>query len=128
MTLTRIAAAGAAVLALSTVAAWRIAAYAPQELDPLKVASNTHKLLFENQFMRVIQAKVPAGSLEPKHSHPKGLTVYLADYDIEQKAFPDGKVTRAHRTFGTVSWSDAVVHEVRNTGKTNSHAVRIELK
>jgi hypothetical protein len=99
-----------------------------EELDPLKVAPDTHKLLFENQFVRVIQAKVPAGGVEPKHSHPKGITVYLADYSIEQKSLPDGKVSRADRKSGTVTWSDAVVHEIKNTGKTPSHAIRIELK
>ena len=99
-----------------------------EELDPIKVAADTHKLLFENQFVRVISAKVPVGSLEPKHRHPRGVTVYLADYTIEQKSFPDGKVARSDRKLGTVSWSDAVVHEVRNVGKTPSHSIRVELK
>ena len=99
-----------------------------EELDPLKVASDTHKLLLENKFVRVISAKVPVGSLEPKHKHPRGVTVYLADYTIEQKSFPDGKMTRSDRKFGTVSWSDAVVHEIRNVGKTPSHSIRVELK
>ena len=101
---------------------------ATNPLDPLKVCPDTHKLLFENAVLRVIEAKVPAGSTEPKHSHPRGITVYLANYDVETKTIPDNKVTQAQRKFGTVSWSDAVVHEVKNTGKTNSHAIRIELK
>ena len=101
---------------------------ATNPLDPLKVCPETHKLLFENAVLRVIEAKVPVGSTEPKHSHPRGVTVYLADYDVQTKTIPDNKVTQAHRKFGTVSWSDAVVHEVKNTGKTNSHAIRIELK
>ena len=101
---------------------------ATNPLDPLKVCPDTHKLLFENAVLRVIEAKVPPGATEPKHSHPRGVTVYLADYDVESKTIPDNKVTRAQRKFGTVSWSDAVVHEVKNTGKTVSHAVRIELK
>jgi len=97
-------------------------------LDPLKVCPDTHKLLFENAVLRVIEAKVPAGSAEAKHSHPRGITVYLADYDVETKTIPDNKVTQAQRKFGAVSWSEAVVHEVKNTGQTDSHAIRIELK
>lgn len=97
-------------------------------LDPLKVCPDTHKLLFENAVLRVIEAKVPAGSAEAKHSHPRGITVYLADYDVETKTIPENKVTQAQRKFGAVSWSEAVVHEVKNTGKTDSHAIRIELK
>jgi len=100
----------------------------PNPLDPLKVCPDTHKLLFENAVVRVIEAKVPPGQTEPKHSHPRGITVYLADYNVETKTIPDNRVTQAQRKFGTVSWSEAVVHEVKNIGKTNSHAVRIELK
>lgn len=97
-------------------------------LDPIKIAPDTHKLVFENEFVRVIEAKVPAGGREPKHSHPHGLTVYLANYDSEVTTFPDGKVTKVHRQLGTAIWSDAVTHEVKNIGKTPGHALRIELK
>ena len=41
----------------------------PNPLDPLKVCPDTHKLLFENAVVRVIEAKVPPGQTEPKHSH-----------------------------------------------------------
>jgi len=104
-------------------------ASSPQEvLDPIKIAPETHKLLFENKFVRVIEAKIPAGSQEPKHSHPHGLTVYLANYESEVKTFPDGKTTKVRREFGTALWSDAVTHEVKNIGRTAGHALRIELK
>jgi hypothetical protein len=97
-------------------------------LDPLKIAPDTHKLVFENRFVRVIESRVPAGGQEPKHSHPHGLTVYLANYESEVTTFPDGKVAKVRRQFGTAIWSDAVIHEVKNIGKTPGHALRIELK
>src|SRR5262249_51676295 len=101
---------------------------AQEQLDPLIVAKDTHKLLFENQFVRVIEAKLPPGKMEPKHRHPHGLTVYLAAYDLEQKTFPDNKVAKFTRKFGTVTWGEATVHEIRNIGKTESYSVRVELK
>ena len=101
---------------------------AQEELDPLKVASDTHKLLFENRFVRIIGAQVPPGKIEPKHRHPHGVSVFLADYDIEQRTFPGGRLSKAHRAFGTVIWNEAVVHEVKNVGKTASNVIRIELK
>ena len=97
-------------------------------LDPVRIMPDTHKLLFENQFVRVIESRVPAGGEEPKHSHPHCVTVYLADVEFESKALPDGRTTRARRTAGTAEWSDATVHEVRNVGSTASHNIRIELK
>jgi hypothetical protein len=98
------------------------------QLDPLEVCPDTHRLLFQNALVRVIEAKVPVGKIEPRHSHPHGLTVYLADYEVETKTVPDNKAIRSQRKFGTVTWSEAVVHEVRNVGKTAAHAIRIELK
>jgi hypothetical protein len=120
---------GLALLATCGVAASLLTpAPAAEDLDPLKVAGDTHTLVFENSFVRVIQAKVPAGKLEAKHSHPHGLTVYLADYSIEQKTFPEGKLTKHDRKFGQVVWGEAVTHEVKNISNNTSHAIRIELK
>ena len=99
-----------------------------EELDPLIVAKDTHKVLYENKLVRVIEAKVPPGKMEPKHKHPHGVTIYLATYDLRQKTFPDNKVVNAHREFGTVVWSEATVHEIHNVGKTPMHSIRVELK
>src|SRR5262245_54580009 len=99
-----------------------------KNLDPLKVTPQTHKLLFENQFVRVIESNVQAGATEPKHEHPHSVTAYLADLDAELKPFPNGKTSRVHRTAGTAGWSEAIVHEIKNVGATSSHTIRIELK
>ena len=95
--------------------------------DPLVVAGDTHKLVFQNQFVRVIETKLPVGSHEPRHYHPHGVTVYLADFEV--RITEDGKapVTRA-RKGGTAVWSEATVHEVHNAGKTAGHVFRVELK
>jgi hypothetical protein len=97
-------------------------------LDPLKLAPETHKLVFENRFVRVIESRVPAGGKEPKHRHPHGLTVYLANFESEVKTLPDGKNSKVRRQFGSAIWSESIVHEVKNIGKVDGHALRIELK
>jgi hypothetical protein len=97
-------------------------------LDPLVACPDTHRLLFENALLRVIEAKVPPGKSEARHRHPHGITVYLADYEVETRTFPENTVSRSPRKFGAVTWSEAVVHEVKNVGKTSSHAIRVELK
>ena len=101
---------------------------AQEELDSIKVCPDTQKVVFENAFVRAIDDQIPPGVAEKKHQHRHGLTVILTNYDTEQKTYPDGKITRSHRKFGDVNWSEPVVHEVRNVGTTPSHAVRIELK
>jgi len=104
------------------------AASPEEELDPVKVSADTCKLVLENKFVRVIEVKIPAGAREPKHRHLPGVAVCLTNYTIEHKTFPAGQVTRADRKLGTVYWSEAVVHEVKNVGATPSHTIRVELK
>jgi quercetin dioxygenase-like cupin family protein len=96
-------------------------------LDPVKVAPDTHKVAFENAFIRVLEVRVPAGKIEPRHSHPHGLSVYFSDW--EAKVTIDGRPPNVnHRKAGTFAWSDAVIHTVQNVGKSDGHILRIELK
>ncbi len=97
------------------------------QLDPVRVAPDTHKVAFENMVVRVLEVRIPAGSIEPRHRHPHGLSVYLTDWDA--KATVDGQPSRvAHRKAGTFAWSDAVIHTVENVGASEGRVLRIELK
>jgi ketosteroid isomerase-like protein len=89
---------------------------------------DTQTLLFENAFVRVFDIRVPAGVFEPRHSHARGVTIALSEYDNETKSVPDGRVNRGHSKFGDVRWAEPVTHEARNVGTTEQHVVRIELK
>lgn len=46
-------------LAIGIVANQSIAAQ--DDLDPAKLMPDTHKLVFENSFVRVVESRVPAG-------------------------------------------------------------------
>ncbi len=95
--------------------------------QPALPLPDTQKLVMENAFVRVLDIRVPPGVFEARHSHARGLTIALSDYDNETKT-PDGPVTRGHTTFGEVKWAEPVTHEARNTGTTLQHVIRIELK
>lgn len=96
-------------------------------LDPLVAAGDTHRLAFENSFVRVLDVHLPPGKVEPRHRHPHGMSVYFTDW--EAKVTADGKAPDAHpRQAGTFAWSEAVVHSVQNVGTTEGHILRIELK
>lgn len=116
---------GIAICLVVAVAAWPQGGADP--LDSLKVCTSTQHLIFENQFVRVLDDSIPPGVAEPRHRHPHGVVVYLTDYTVEQTT-DDGKATQSPRKAGTATWADAVIHQVKNVGTTNSHAIRIELK
>jgi hypothetical protein len=95
-------------------------------LDSLKVCAATQKLIFENEFVRVIDDQIPAGVTEPLHRHRHGVVIYVtaSKYETAQ----DDKKTVTRRKEGTALWSEATVHTVKNAGKAPAHAIRIELK
>lgn len=85
------------------------------------------KTVFENQFVRVSETKLPPGGFEEKHSHLRGVTIPLAPYDNETVTFPGEARTRRHTDFAEVRWAEPLTHEARNTGTTLQHVIRIEL-
>lgn len=120
---------GCATLTLVALAllAWP-AASQHDDLDVLKVIPENYKLVLENPFVRVLEARIPPGTVEPPHRHMRGVSVCMTEYTIESRALPDGQWVRSERKLGTVYWSEASLHQVRNIGKTPSHTIRIELK
>ena len=112
----------------TVLVASRLSSAAEEDLDSLKVCTETQKLIFENAFVRVIDDVIPPGITEPKHRHPHGIVVSLAEADIESKTYPSGRLARGHSKFGNVSWNETIVHEVHNVGTEPSHFIRIDVK
>ena len=98
------------------------------DLDVLKVIPENYKLMIDNPFVRVLEARIPAGTEEKPHRHMKGVSVCVSEYTLESRTLPDGQWVRNDRRVGTTYWSEAGLHQVRNVGKTESHTIRIELK
>lgn len=96
-------------------------------LDSLKINPNTQKLIFENQFVRVIDNIVPVGVTEPMHSHPHGVVVYLSDGKNEVTT-QDGKTTVSVHSADTAVWSEPIIHAVKNIGPAPTHTIRIDVK
>src|SRR5688572_28138788 len=96
--------------------------------DVLKVIPENYKLLFENTFVRVIEARVPPGTEEKPHRHMRGVSICMTEYTVESRILPDGQWVRSDRKHGTVYWSESSLHILRNVGRTTSHTIRVELK
>jgi len=72
----------AGCLAVTPFIAWPQAADDP--LDSLKVCPTTQRLIFENQFVRVIDDLIPPGVTEPLHRHRRSVVVFLNTSSYEQ--------------------------------------------
>jgi hypothetical protein len=67
---------GFAALSLAALCAWQVHAWAgdsaafPDGYDAVQAAPDSHKVIFENAFVRVLEVTVPAsGQTEPMHHH-----------------------------------------------------------
>ena len=116
------------VLVIAIAGVWARASAQTDDLDVLKVIPENYKLIIDNPFVRVLEARIPAGTEEKPHRHLKGVSVCLTEYTLESRILPDGPWVRNERKAGVTYWSDASLHQVRNVGKTESHTIRIELK
>jgi hypothetical protein len=103
-------------------------ALSQQDDDVLKVIPENYTLLFENAFVRVIEARVPPGTEEKPHRHMRGVSICMTEYTVESRILPNGQWVRSDRKHGTVYWSESSLHILRNVGKTTSHTIRVELK
>ena len=87
--------------------------------DVLKVIPENYTLLFENAFVRVIEARVPPGTEEKPHRHMRGVSICMTDYTVESRILPDGQWVRSDRKHGTGYWSESSLHILRNVGEND---------
>src|ERR1700686_3187819 len=95
--------------------------------DVVKVAGDSHTVIFENDQVRVLAVHFKPGQVAPMHSHPASVSYFLTDGKLKV-TLPDGKVIERNPKAGTAAWSDAVTHIAENIGTTDYQQVQVELK
>jgi quercetin dioxygenase-like cupin family protein len=104
-----------------------LAASAALAQDVLKVAPEAHKVLLDNDQVRVLDARVQPGQKLAMHSHPANVVYYISDYKIKATS-PDGKTVLREGKAGTALSFGPTTHAVENAGDTELHLVQIEMK
>jgi quercetin dioxygenase-like cupin family protein len=104
-----------------------IPALAQDNLDSVKVDPAHHKVVFENDQVRVVRWVIPVGDKTLNHSHPNNLNICLTDYN-GRVTTPDGKTSEIHLKAGSVSWREAGVHVVENIGSQPMEGMIVEPK
>ncbi len=98
-----------------------------QTQDVAKVASDTNRVIFENDKVRVMSVLVKPGQRVPMHSHPASVVYFFHDATM-QFTFPDGSTKVGNVKADSAVWMDAVTHAAQNIGNTDFQEVHVELK
>lgn len=105
----------------------------PDSLDALAAAPRHHKLVLENDRVRVLDTHIPAGDVVPVHTHRWPAVYYTISPGDFIRRDGDGKVlldTRKHpRPPGKSLWIESLPpHSVENVGESGIHLISVELK
>jgi len=95
--------------------------------DPAKVASDQYTKIFENSAIRVFDVRFKPGGRAVKHWHPNHFGYVLEGGHMEITP-SKGETMKISTKAGDVMWLDAGHHEATNPGKTDFHALIVELK
>jgi oxalate decarboxylase/phosphoglucose isomerase-like protein (cupin superfamily) len=86
-----------------------------------------HKVLLDNDSVRVLEFRIRPGETSEMHWHPPNIVYSLGSARIIVKS-PNQKSREVAMIQGEAIWSDGGSHEVINIGTTDNFGIVIELK
>ena len=99
----------------------------PEDLDGTVAAFDHHKVIFENERVRVLEYRDLPAEKTRQHRHPAFVLYALGPFS-RTITLPDGTVLKRAFKAGDVLWSDAQTHIGANVGQTPTHVIMVELK
>jgi len=94
--------------------------------DAADVAPNVYKVLFENERVRLLEARMRPGDSSAAHSHPDYLVYSLGDGKVRFTSSSEGSADVELKT-GETMWRAAEEHAATNLGTTDVVALLFEL-
>jgi quercetin dioxygenase-like cupin family protein len=107
----------------------------PDDLDALVTAPDHHKVLLENDRVRVLDSKVGPGDSTPVHTHRWSAVLYVLGesdfvrYDPEGNVIFDSRKAESDSNVGKAVWSPPLTpHFVKNVGDGEIRVISVEIK
>ncbi len=107
----------------------------PDNLDALIAAPEHHRLLLENDRVRVLDTRIAAGDRTPVHTHRSPAALYVVSwsdfvrYDDKGEVLLDSRTVDALKAPPEALWSAPLPpHSLENVGNGDLHVISIELK
>ena len=107
----------------------------PEHLDALVAAPEHHKLLMENDQVRVLDTLIHPGEITKVHTHRWPASLYVISwsdfirYDAEGNVMVDSRTLLKTPSASTALWSEPLKpHCLENIGDTDIHIISVEIK
>jgi len=104
-------------------------------LDAMAKASDNHRILLENDKVRVLDTWVAPGERTAVHAHQWPATLYVVSWSDFVRYDPDGNILLDSRNMttkppiGATLWAEPIgPHYVHNVGDTELRILAIEVK
>lgn len=95
--------------------------------EQVYTAPKGHKVLLENDRVRVLEVLIKPGDTSGWHSHPACVVYQLSDARVRFN-LPEGKSREVESKRGDIVWSEGGPHEVINVGPADDYGIIVELK
>jgi quercetin dioxygenase-like cupin family protein len=107
----------------------------PPELDAVIAAPKHHRLLLENESVRVLETIIQPGETVPLHTHRRPAATYFVQWAPCLRRNASGEVTMDSRLQpsvpapGVAVWTPALEpHTLENLGEGVIHTITVEIK
>lgn len=94
--------------------------------DPVTTNPEHYRVLWENQFVRVLEYTDAPGVQTIAHEHPNSVMITLSAFD--RRLSTGGRALDVSLPAGAAVWLPAQRHAGHNTGTTPTHTIFVELK
>jgi hypothetical protein len=106
----------------------------PESMDALHAAPGSHRVVLDNDRVRVLEVTIEPGAREPEHTH-QAPSVMIIDEPARIRYYADGALqfesgARSGAPSGVrARWMEPEgPHSVENIDERRYHAIRVELK
>ena len=95
--------------------------------DAVTIAPHLHKIIFENERMRLLEVTVKPGERAEMHSHPENI-VYILTPGVMRFTNQNSESKDVAFSIGDTSYAATTTHAVENIGNTELKAIQLEFK
>jgi mannose-6-phosphate isomerase-like protein (cupin superfamily) len=106
-----------------------------EQLDAVAAAPYHHRVIFENEQVRVLDTRIGPGETVPVHTHQWPSVVYTLEtsdfvrFDAASGTMLDSRETTVPVSINTpIDLPPLAPHSIRNVGDTEMRAISVELK